>query len=139
MKILNIRVNGNKIREMALELKSGKIILGMKASGAKIKHLDKVSLHISMVTHMKVNGPTTWLTVAASTSMPMELTMMESGLIINNMDKAVNFGWTEQNIKVIILMARRRAKEHFISQMDLHTTGNSIGRLLYSNNGRQSS
>ena len=64
-----------------------------------------------MVMYMKVNGSMTKLMEKELIPMLMELTTMETGLMISNMDTEWSPGLMVPSMKAIMLMVKKKAKE----------------------------
>lgn len=107
----SILVNGSTELEMALVAKCGLMVQDMKDTGNLIKLTVKENWYMLTVTFTKVSGSMIKLMVKVPTLMLMELTITVIGSMISNMDLVWRVGQMVQNMRVIILMERKKAKE----------------------------
>lgn len=96
-------------REMAMAYSNGLIIPSMKVIGHKIKLMGMVHCFTPMETSMRATGWRIKPMEKVSIPMPMALIIMVSGKMTNSMALVLRNGLMEQYMKVNTVMERRMA------------------------------
>jgi hypothetical protein len=98
----------------------------MKVIGAIIKQMEKVDLNILMVIFMKESGCKTKHVAMGFTIMPMVLSMKDFGRITYSMAKAKSSGQIKITMWVNISKGRNKARENMIGMMVVFTKVNGL-------------